>query len=300
MASSAADGPQDLIGRASQPDFATALTTAIRARGMSLKRIAHHLERAGLPVSIATISYWQTGRSLPLRSGSEAVVEEMEKILGTTPGALMGPFARLHGEQWDPLGALRGHVDLGALHSAGLDIDRQVAVLGLHETVHVDRHWNHLVISRALIRGHHANLRRFAFLLPSLAAAAQAPQPHRLLGCIVEEAIQVAWDAATQTGMWAVPVTLPRALDPGELAAFEFRTAWHTTDRSPHRVLRPVPEPIRLLTLAARTSHPQPPTIRVTHHDSQTHRAFASAIGQHTEQHAPPGLYSLDWTMPLP
>lgn len=35
-----------------------------------LERIRSHLDQAGVPVSIATLSYWQSGRSLPTRARS--------------------------------------------------------------------------------------------------------------------------------------------------------------------------------------------------------------------------------------
>ena len=47
--------------------FADALTTAIQQRGLSLERIRARLAKAEVPVSTATLSYWQSGRSLPTR-----------------------------------------------------------------------------------------------------------------------------------------------------------------------------------------------------------------------------------------
>ena len=39
------------------------------------------LDAAGVPVSIATLSYWQSGRSLPTRSRSYHTLVELERIL---------------------------------------------------------------------------------------------------------------------------------------------------------------------------------------------------------------------------
>ena len=58
-----------------QPEsFAEVLTAAIQGRGLSLERIRARLDAAGVPVSIATLSYWQSGRSLPTRSRSSSAM----------------------------------------------------------------------------------------------------------------------------------------------------------------------------------------------------------------------------------
>ncbi|QFG25514.1 helix-turn-helix domain-containing protein [Actinomadura sp. WMMB 499] len=66
-------------------EFAGALRQAIQASGLTLERVRHRLERSGLTVSVATLSYWQRGRSRPR---SRAVVETLEDVLGVEPGTL--------------------------------------------------------------------------------------------------------------------------------------------------------------------------------------------------------------------
>ncbi|GGV03051.1 hypothetical protein GCM10010182_21110 [Actinomadura cremea] len=68
-------------------EFAGALRQAIQASGLTLERVRHRLERSGLTVSVATLSYWQRGRSRPR---SRAVVETLEDVLGVAPGTLTG------------------------------------------------------------------------------------------------------------------------------------------------------------------------------------------------------------------
>jgi len=75
-------------------DFAGALRDAIQARGLGLERIQERLRAEGYSVSLATLSYWQTGRSRPERRESLAALAELEKILEVEPGslaALVGP-----------------------------------------------------------------------------------------------------------------------------------------------------------------------------------------------------------------
>ncbi|MEL4505828.1 hypothetical protein AAEX63_13285 [Luteococcus sp. H138] len=69
--------------------FADRLSEAISARGLSLARIHAHLKTMGPAVSVAALSYWATGRSLPTRSRSLEVVRSLEQVLQVEPGWLV-------------------------------------------------------------------------------------------------------------------------------------------------------------------------------------------------------------------
>ncbi|MEJ2852686.1 MULTISPECIES: XRE family transcriptional regulator [unclassified Saccharothrix] len=74
--------------------FAGALRAAIAARGLGLERIREHLEQHGVKVSLATLSYWQSGRSRPERRSSLAAIGLLEEVLALPPGHLenlLGP-----------------------------------------------------------------------------------------------------------------------------------------------------------------------------------------------------------------
>lgn len=68
--------------------FAQALRAAIEARGLSLERVRYHLRHRGHELSVATLSYWQSGRSTPDRASSLAALGSLEEILELPPGAL--------------------------------------------------------------------------------------------------------------------------------------------------------------------------------------------------------------------
>ncbi|WP_439659018.1 XRE family transcriptional regulator [Lentzea sp. HUAS TT2] len=75
-------------------EFAEALRTAITNRGLGLERLREHLSQNGVSVSMATLSYWQTGRSRPERQKSLQAVVHLEHILQLPPGhlsELLGP-----------------------------------------------------------------------------------------------------------------------------------------------------------------------------------------------------------------
>jgi transcriptional regulator with XRE-family HTH domain len=77
--------------------FAAALRSAIAARGLSLDRIQDHLLRRGIKLSIATLSYWQSGQRRPERPASLRALKHIEVILGLPTdalSALLGPANR--------------------------------------------------------------------------------------------------------------------------------------------------------------------------------------------------------------
>lgn len=73
--------------------FPAALRAALRARGLTLTQVADELAARGLTVSLATLSYWSTGRSLPRRRTSQQVVTELEDVLGVPAGTLVSALA---------------------------------------------------------------------------------------------------------------------------------------------------------------------------------------------------------------
>ena len=70
--------------------FHEALRIAVEARGLALERISAHLHARGHTISIATLSYWQSGRSLPGRPASLRALGALESILDVPRGHLAG------------------------------------------------------------------------------------------------------------------------------------------------------------------------------------------------------------------
>lgn len=77
-----------------ESNFATSLRSAITDRGLSLNRISRHLAARGTPVTVATLSYWQSGQRRPERGSSLRALEQLEGILQVPQGHLterLGP-----------------------------------------------------------------------------------------------------------------------------------------------------------------------------------------------------------------
>lgn len=73
--------------------FADVLRDAIDQRGLGLERIRDHLHQRGVSLSVATLSYWQSGRSRPERKSSLAALPHLERVLELPPGTLHATLA---------------------------------------------------------------------------------------------------------------------------------------------------------------------------------------------------------------
>ncbi|HET6857874.1 MAG TPA: helix-turn-helix transcriptional regulator [Streptomyces sp.] len=128
--------------------FATVLREALRRRGLSLERIRDRLHAQQINVSLATLSYWQSGRSQPERHQSLRAVDALEPILDLPAGALrslLGPH-RPRGRTM-PLNAGASQSLYGensdmeqALGEAFADFNADVQSIVVHETVCLDEH----------------------------------------------------------------------------------------------------------------------------------------------------------------
>lgn len=89
------------MSQARDRGFADALRAAIEARGLSLDRVRAHLLSYGHDVSVATLSYWQTGRSMPVRRSSVQALGALEVILQVPRGSLASKLPSHAGRKAD-------------------------------------------------------------------------------------------------------------------------------------------------------------------------------------------------------
>lgn len=128
--------------------FADVFREALRRRGLSLERVRDRLEAQGIGVSLATLSYWQRGRSQPERARSLRAVDALEDILALPAGALRSllrpgrPRGRTASDLLDLSASHRVFGENSDVEQAlGADFARfneDVTSLVIHETVHLD------------------------------------------------------------------------------------------------------------------------------------------------------------------
>lgn len=105
--------------------FAEAVRVAIEQSDLGLERIQHHLQERGATVSVATLSYWQSGRSVPGRRSSFTALAQLEDLLGLQPGELASlvPRRSQNPRGVDPV------VPLAEVIGTGIDLPEPVAQL---------------------------------------------------------------------------------------------------------------------------------------------------------------------------
>lgn len=74
--------------RSRSNEFADALRQAVDDSGLCLEAIQQRLAERDVEVSVATLSYWQSGNRVPGRKRSQMVVAHLESVLGLQPRSL--------------------------------------------------------------------------------------------------------------------------------------------------------------------------------------------------------------------
>jgi hypothetical protein len=204
--------------------FPAALRAAIDDSGLSLDRIQYRLRRHGTPISLATLSSWQSGRRRPERAASLAALNRLEQILGVPSGALaalVGPRrARGRRVYTDAPDLAEAHRDWTAiarlLSEFDTSSDDRLIRLSLHERLKVGPDGRLRALHyRALVRAA-ANDLRSAIVIDQ-ADDGSAPVIRPLRGCTLG-----AVRAEPEAGLIIAELRLPRPLQRGELLLLEY------------------------------------------------------------------------------
>lgn len=222
-----APGRPTAVAGASSATFADALRAAIEGSGLGLARLRHHVARRGLTVSTATLSHWQTGRSVPERSQSLRVVEVLEEVLGLAPGELRSlvPAPRPRGRgaevtRTEPVHRMASHWEQlsNAVATLSLAMDDSVRLVSSHQVLE-------LGADRLPVRDRMRHVVRAAVDLVDRVPAYYCderphptlPQIHPRIGCLPGRS---AHDS--ELGMTVVELLLPAPLRSGERALIEY------------------------------------------------------------------------------
>lgn len=74
--------------QSSEGPFTQAFRGALAQSGMTLVEVVEALAERGVKLTQASLSYWQSGRSVPRRQSSIAVLGDVEEVLGAKEGVL--------------------------------------------------------------------------------------------------------------------------------------------------------------------------------------------------------------------
>jgi transcriptional regulator with XRE-family HTH domain len=207
--------------------FASELRTAIEQSGLSLTMISQRLRTRHRPVSVATLSNWQSGRSLPGGEQSLGVVAALEELLGRSPDSLADLVGapRLRGRTVKPTSFLgrkaSKNVFGDALEELGFESAQQYAherVFHQYAVIDSDKdvqRFDNRVIVRALQSGV-CRLPAVYVLEPTEPNI--APQYIPLEGCSIGR--RVVWPERRAYG---VELLVDGRLDAGQVTTFAYR-----------------------------------------------------------------------------
>ncbi|MBY8848551.1 hypothetical protein [Saccharothrix longispora] len=293
--------------------FATALRAAITARGLGLDRIQERLRHRGTTISVAALSYWQSGRRRPERRGSLVAVRHLEEVLDVPPGsltALLGaPRARgrtkrpFHGPSLEEMWPARAR--LGPLLSrVDTDTDEALTRISLHVQVEVaaDRGLR-TVRTRQVLRANRDGVDRW-LTVQDTTENGPAPSIVPLRSCRLG---RVARDE--RTGVVAAELLFDRPLARGETIVVE-----HGTDmvgppypRGDDTYCRKFRAPIHDYVVEVRFDPAELPvschhyTMTPAHQDPEHHRRMPVTPDGYTHAVAlgfGPGTFCVGWRWP--
>jgi len=269
-----------------QPVFSVVLSRAVRERGLSLDRIRARLEAAGVPVSNATLSYWQSGRSLPTRARSLRTAD------GRTRHQLFS---------WQsvvPSGVIAEQI----IGEMGMEVAGRISRVTVHDTLTMDAdRCETLWLSRQVLRAERSGVQTFPVVVQGEESAEPgSPEIEPVFGCAVGRLVDVPERQLTVAEM-----LLPRPLQRGELVLTEYLV---TMKPAPSLLMtRSCFEPVREVALAVQF-HPAALPVEVfsftqtSLDDPQAPETDVRAVPVHECQvqtvrlDAAPGVYGLRWS----
>ena len=285
--------------------FADVLTAAIQARGLSLERIRARLDAAGVPVSIATLSYWQSGRSLPTRSRSYHTLVELERILNLDPGHLTQHTHTADGRtrrelfEWQNVIPSR-ELATQIIEDLGIDMQGQLTRVTMHDLLEVDAERNESSLEvRVVWRAERQGLHRWAVVNEQDTDEVSDQSIEPLFGCALGEVVEIP-----DRKLLVAEMLAPRPMQRGDLFTSEYRLTFGPSSQPSFRMLRAVSDPVKALSLAVRF-HPSAiptsvragvqPALAEEEPDETQPVPLARNEAQMVWTDAKPGVYSLFW-----
>jgi hypothetical protein len=241
--------PPDLANLLVTGPFHNALHGAIAARGLTLDRLQSRLAEHGTPVSRATLSHWQSGRSQPEREVSMQALGNLERILGVPHHALLQllepPRPRGRRSGGDPLAFEEVfHNDSLVLEALGRfapDWSRELVNVSFHDRVEVRADGAvHSAWCRRVMRATADGPDRIVVLYRSEAGA--IPRLSALSGCVLGR----SFSDAQLPGVVIAELLVGQPLRQGEHMILEYEVEFDgspiTDSRWEKRFDRPIRE----------------------------------------------------------
>ncbi len=278
--------------------FAGALRKAIAVRGLPLVRVQDRLTERGFSMSVATLSYWQSGRSQPERAASLRALAALEEILDLGPGTLRRrldaprPRGRLRSVGMDPDEIMTGWEEL---HRQANENLAQIRRLSIHLLAQVAADHTAVIAARAVCRVHGDSTDRVSVFIGQVNRSDRVPEVVPRLGCTLG-----AVHTSPEGDAVIAELMLPEALSRGTTFALEYDLVSHEPESTSNTLF----EVYRTAqTVLAVSFHPDavPESVQLSEGPNAEHqtRTVVALRADHTvqiiRQDFGPGRIGLDW-----
>lgn len=203
--------------------FADVFAAAVVERRMSLRSLHRRLADRGTPVSMATLSYWRSGKRVPERRASYDALRVLERLLELDEAALTslvaGPARRAPGERrdFDDVAGTPGATDR-VIQSMGGPWPVELSERSEQVVVDFDTEgYSVRLANRTLWRAESDGAQRTVVILQTDRPPKMAPSVRNGHGCSIG---LNRWD--DESGVLAFEIVLDRALRAGETALSEY------------------------------------------------------------------------------
>jgi hypothetical protein len=214
----------DLKSQVTPASFADALRQAIERRGVSLEHLRGRLNDLGTPLSVATLSYWRSGRSQPEHQTSLDALASLEEILNLPVGHLrsrLRPSRRPgpRGGRMSLADVMGGDAVRETLVMLGFDPDASEALVetSMQVTVEIDDEGRaRSSVSRCVRKATRDDAHATPLILRTDGPGAQIPDFVARKGCAIGKT-----HMDVGAGVYGVELLLERPLHAGETAITE-------------------------------------------------------------------------------
>lgn len=286
--------------------FGPELRAAIKRSGLTLTAISQRLRARHRPVSVATLSNWQSGRSLPGGEQSLGVVAALEELLGRPPDSLAdlvgGP--RLQGRSVPEVSFIgrptsrevfqEALEELGFASAQEYAHERVVHQLAIIDSTQSVQCFEHRMTVRALESGI-CRLPAVHVLGPNEPNI--APRYIPTDGCAIGQ--RVAWPRRRAYG---VELLLDGRLDAGQVATFSYRVEMHASATDVTGSMYSVPRPANDVLLEVEFRGPRRPVDCERYRRTESGETVSAVRLDHrdrlqiSESRFGPGTFGLRWS----
>lgn len=281
--------------------FAVRLRLAMQNSQLTLEQLSARLGELGTPVTMASLSYWSSGRSVPTRRLSLRAVEHLESLLALQQGWLVGALPTT-GAGWDPMAMVPHNARLlAALDELGLDMRLRASTQLARDRLQITPGARTHDLNQ-LVRVEADSLSRVP-LLVAMEEGQHLVELTGLAGTRVERMVELAPESADEVTIMIARLVLSKELVRGDWFDYGYRYRIESAQDFPAEasLARPARTPLLVQEvvfgdeLPSRVEYVWRPFQSATDADSVVTQLATGRSVQFAQRDAPAGVHALRW-----